>query len=131
MDERFSPQPKPQRQSKEERRAAARQRRVWHYGGANDWPALKQAVFSRDRYCCISCGKDHCSTGEALECAHIKTVGMGGRRQGSPDAINDLKWFASLCHTCHHLLDQSGLRLLARETLKRVLHARYGYTYDT
>jgi hypothetical protein len=126
---------KPPKRTKRQRLLEARERRRLHYGGADSWPALKEACFQRDRWCCLflarhRCGGDHLQNGCALEAAHLKPVGMGGRRQGAPSAINDVKWLATVCTGCHRLLDQSVHAATLHAYAKQLLAERHGYTYE-
>lgn len=115
----MAPVPKPVRKSKAERRLEALDRRVNHYGGAEDWQALKLRVFARDRYRCILCGADNPKTGVALEAAHLEGTGMGGRVSCDENRI------VTLCHACHSQVDQGTHRAEYRERIEAYL-ARHG-----
>jgi len=111
----------------------ALRRRVNHYGGSTDWQALKQEVFKRDRWRCIypGCTADHLKTGVALECAHLRGVQMGGRREGSPGAIDHPMWLATICHQHHIALDQQGGGHDMKRQIMARLSEKYGYSYGS
>jgi 5-methylcytosine-specific restriction endonuclease McrA len=157
----FSPQPKPLRAPKPPKRnGIARKRsasveRSQHYGGAEDWPALKLRVLQRDRYRCVACDADNPKRGTALECAHIRSVGMGGRSSGrsalaalpaaavpkeqprsgsmtrtsSVGPINDEALLVTLCRKCHQQFDQGSERSEIRARVLATLADRHGYQY--
>lgn len=124
----LSPAPKPSKQSKTERRRAAAERRSSHYGGADDWPALKERVFRRDRWACFVPGcKRNAFSGHALECAHIQSVGMGGAPSGGARSatISDERNLVTLCHEHHTAFDQGPARATLREQVTAKLEALY------
>lgn len=120
------PVPKPEKRSASERRRLAVERRALHYGGADDWPALKEQVFKRDRWACLLC-KRTAFDGWSLQCAHVRSVGMGGVRQGSASAaqVADPSNLATLCVDCHRAVDQGTERAALRERLSVQLDALY------
>ena len=117
---------KPRRKTKAERRAAALEKRRSHYGGAEDWEALKLHVFQRDRWTCLLCPKS-AHDGYALQAAHVVTVGMGGVVAGTPRAavVSDPANIATLCVDCHRAIDQGTDRAALRERLRAKLSALY------
>ena len=52
------------------------------------WRQRRRAVFERDNYACVACGKR-----SRLECDHIVAVADGGS--------DDLANLRTLCRTCH------------------------------
>lgn len=115
---------KPRKRTAAERRADALERRAQHYGGADDWPALREAVFRRDRWKCLLCPKT-AFAGAALQAAHVKSVGMGGARVGSPSGAekSDPANIATLCVDCHREVDQGTNRAALRVRLAERLAA--------
>jgi hypothetical protein len=127
-----TPIPKPPRRPNKRKRLLLRAKnRREHYGGAADYPALRLEVFARDRYRCLFCGADHLKTACGLEIAHLRAVGMGGRRVGSPGAMDHPMWLATACHRCGRLVDQAsdGLTRTRKRNVVLGLHEKYGYPY--
>ena len=56
---------------------------------ANEWRAIRSAVFERDNYTCTYCG----SHGVRLECGHIVPVSKGGD--------SELDNLTTACHACN------------------------------
>ena len=59
------------------------------YGKPRIWQAIRRAVFARDGYRCVQCGR-----AGRLECDHVKPVKIGG-------ALHDLANLQTLCRDCH------------------------------
>lgn len=68
--------------------------------------------------------------GTSLSAAHLRSVGMGGRREGSAYALNDVKWLATACPSCARDTDESPDRESLRQALKDYLQEKYGYDYS-
>ena len=122
---------KPAKRTRTQRYREARERRIRQYGGSADWPALRAEVFSRDRFRCIApgCTVDHLRTGAPLSPAHLKSVGMGGRRVGSAGALDHPKWIATCCMEHARALDEAPNREQLRMAIRRRLSEEYGYEY--
>lgn len=81
-------------------------------------PAIVQAVWDRDRGCCLWCGR----ASEACQVAHVHSRGA------RPDLYNELANLCLLCPYCHR--DRQHQRgEITVEQLHERLAQRYGYVY--
>ena len=75
--------------------------------------AVKKKVWERDGQRCIICGSH-----EAMPNAHYIPRSKGGL--GIEENI------VTLCHNCHHEFDNTNLRVIYKDKIRRYLLSKYG-----
>ena len=81
---------------------------------ATDIPqAVKKAVWERDNYCCIVCGKHY----TAMPNAHFISRAKGG--------LGIEQNIVTLCNRCHYDYDQTTQRPVLKQIIREYLQSKY------